>query len=63
MSVFNESRPSTLETATIEDNLTKIHNLILADYRLKVREIAETVGIGNGPRYRVGHILLEILGM
>jgi len=40
--------------------VTKIHDLVLADRRLKVREIAETVGI---PKVRVGHILHKILGM
>ena len=33
---------------------------MLADHRLKVREIAETVGISKDC---VGHILYEILGM
>ena len=40
--------------------MTKIHTLILADRRLKVHEIAETVGISKDC---VGHILHEILGM
>jgi len=38
--------------------VTKIHDLVLADRRLKIREMAETVGMS-----RVGHILHEILGM
>jgi hypothetical protein len=46
--------------ATTEDNVTKIHDLVLADRRLKVREKAETVGISKDC---VGHILHEILGM
>ncbi|XP_014485173.1 PREDICTED: uncharacterized protein LOC106749835 [Dinoponera quadriceps] len=46
--------------ATTEDNVTKIHDFVLADRRLKVREIAETVGISKD---RVGHILHKILGM
>jgi len=41
-------------------NVTKIHGLVLADRRLKIREIAETVGMS---KKRVGHILHEILGM
>ena len=45
---------------TMEDNVTKIHNLVLADGQLKVREISETVGISKD---RMGHILHEILGM
>ena len=42
--------------ATTEDNVKTIHDLVLADRRLKVREIAETVGISID---RVGHILHE----
>ena len=48
------------KTATTEDNVKKIHDLVLADRRLKVREIAETVGISKD---RVGYILHESLGM
>ena len=59
-SVFDEPRPGAPKTATMEENVTKIHDLVLADRRLKVREIAETVGISKD---RVGHILPEILGM
>jgi len=46
--------------ATTEDNVTKIRDLVLADRRLKVREIAETVRISED---RVGHILHDVLGM
>ena len=46
--------------ATTEDNVTKIHDLVLADRRLKVREKAETVGISKD---RMGHTLHEILDM
>jgi len=59
-SVFDETRPGAPKTATTEDNLTKIHDLVLADRRLKIREIAETVGMSKD---RVGHILHEMLGM
>ena len=59
-SVFDEPRPGAPNTATTEDNVTKIHDLVLADRRLKVREIAEGVGISKD---RVGHILHKILGM
>ena len=49
------------KTATTEDNMKKkSHDLVLADHRLKVREIAETVDIS---RDCVGHTLHEILGM
>ena len=40
--------------------MIKIHDLVLATRRLKIPEIAETVGISKDC---VGHILLEILGM
>jgi len=40
--------------------VTKIHDLVLADRRLKIGEIAETIGMSKD---RVGHNLLEILGM
>ena len=46
--------------ATTEDNVEKSHDLVLANRRLKVREIAETVGISKDC---MGHILHEILGM
>ena len=38
-SFFDESRPGAPKTATKEDNVPKIHDLVLADRRLKVREI------------------------
>ena len=59
MSFSDEPRPGALKTATTEDNVTKIHDLVLADRRLNMREIAERVGISKD---RVGHILHEILG-
>ena len=46
--------------AITEGNVTKIHDLIMADRRLKVHEIAETVGISKD---RMDQILHEILGM
>jgi len=58
--VFNEPRPGAPKSATTEDNVTKIHHLVLADHRLKIREIADTVGMSKD---RVGHILHEILFM
>jgi len=59
-SVFDEPRPGAPKTATAEDNVTKINDLVLADRRLKIREIDETVGMSKD---RVSHILHEILGM
>lgn len=55
-SAFEEPRSGTPKTATTEDKGTKIHDLVLVDRRVKVREIAETVGISKD---RVGHILHE----
>ncbi|XP_070855320.1 protein GVQW3-like [Drosophila suzukii] len=59
-SVFDEPRPGAPKTVTTEDNVTKIHDLVLADRRLKIREIPKTVGMSKD---RVNHILHEILGM
>ena len=59
-SVFNEPRPGALKTATTEDSVTKIYDFVMADRRLKVREIVETVCISKD---RVGHIPCEMLGM
>jgi len=59
-SVFDEPRPGAPKTATAEDNVRKIHDLVLADRRLNIREIAETVGMSKD---RVGHILREMLVM
>jgi len=58
-SVFDEPRPGAPKTVTMEDNVTQIHDLVLADRRLKLCKIAETVGMSKD---RVGHILHEILG-
>ncbi|KAF7276900.1 hypothetical protein GWI33_009672 [Rhynchophorus ferrugineus] len=59
-SVFDDLRPGVLKTATTEDDMTKIHDLVLAGRRLKMCEIAKTVGISKDC---VGHIPHEILGM
>ena len=59
-SVFYKPRPGAPKTATTEDNVKKVHDLVLADRRLYVCEIAETVGISKDC---VGHILHEILRM
>ena len=42
---FYEPRTGAPKSATTEDNVKKIHDLVLAGRRLKMREIAETVGI------------------
>lgn len=50
-------RPTTVTTT---DNIEKIHQMVLDDCRIKVREIAEAVGISIK---RVCHILTEELNM
>ena len=57
---WRPSKIGSTKTATTENNVTKTHDLALADRRLQVREIADTVGISKD---RVGHILHEILDM
>lgn len=41
MSVFDKPRPDTPKTAAIENNVTQIHDIVLTDHQLNVREIAE----------------------
>lgn len=52
-----EGRP---KSATTPEIVKKVHDMILDDRRIKVREIAEAVGIS---KERVGHILHEELHM
>ncbi|XP_023217468.1 putative uncharacterized protein FLJ37770 [Centruroides sculpturatus] len=59
-SVEDDPRSGRRSTAVTEENIDKVHNLVLADRRLKTREIAETTGISVD---RVHHILTENLGM
>ena len=61
MSVFDEPRSGAPKSATTEGNAKNIHDLVLADRRLKVREITETGGTFIS-KDCVGHILHEILG-
>lgn len=59
-STEDEPRSGRPLTATSEEVVDKIHDLVLADRRLKVRELATMTGISAE---RVGNILHEILGM
>jgi len=61
-SVFDEPRPGAPKTATTEDNVTKLHDLVLADRRLKIREIAETVGMSYNCLYGVSLVLHSCKG-
>ena len=59
-STSDEPRTGRPKTATNDEMVDKVHDVVLADRRLKLKEIAETIGISEE---RVGHILHEILGM
>jgi transposase len=53
----SEGRPKSAATPEI---IEQVHDMVLDDRRMKVGEIAETIGIS---KERVGYILLEELGM
>ncbi|KMQ83449.1 histone-lysine n-methyltransferase setmar [Lasius niger] len=59
-SLVDDERSGRQKTATTTDNIEKVHQMVLDDRRIKVREIAEAVGIS---KERVCHILTEDLGM
>src|SRR6476619_744441 len=44
-SVFDEERPGRPIEVTTEDMVNKIHDVVLADRRVKIREIADIVSI------------------
>ena len=44
---FDEPRPGIPKMAATEDNVTKIHDLLLTDRRFKLCDIAETIGISK----------------
>jgi len=52
-----EGRP---KSATAPEIIEQVHNMVLDDQRMKVREIAETIGIS---KEHVGYILHEELDM
>ena len=59
-SVFDEERPGRPIEVSTEDMVNKIHDVVLADRRVKIREIADIVNISIE---RVQNILHEKLGM
>lgn len=59
-SVFDEEHPGRPMEVTTEDMVNKIHDIVLADRRVKVREIADIVHISIE---RIQNILHEKLGM
>ncbi|XP_076546269.1 uncharacterized protein LOC143305669 [Osmia lignaria lignaria] len=56
----DDSRSGCPKTATTEEIITKVHNIVLQDRRMKVSEIAKDMGISDE---RVHHILTKELGM
>ena len=60
ISTSDAERPDRPKEKTSQKMIDKIHDVVLSDRRLKVREISGTVNTSMG---RVWHILLECLGM
>jgi transposase len=56
----DDSREGRPKIATTPEILEQVHDMVLDDRRMKVREIAETTGIS---KERVGYILHEKLDM
>lgn len=59
-SIFDEDRPGRPKEATTQEIVEKIHDIVLDDPKVKVRELAEAVGISTGS---VVSILHNDLGM
>ena len=56
----NAERPGRPEEVTSQEMIDKIHDIVLNDRRLKVRQISETVNISVGRAWHISH---ECLGM
>lgn len=59
-SLGDDERLGRPQTATTDDNIAQVHQMVLENRRIKVREIAEAMSIS---KERVCHILIENLGM
>ena len=59
-SLKDEERSGRPKTATTDDNIAQVHQILLDNRRIKVREIAEAM---NMSKERVCHVLHEDLGM
>jgi histone-lysine N-methyltransferase SETMAR len=59
-SLVDDPREGRPKSATTPEIIEQVHDMILDDQRMKVREIAETIGISKDS---VGYILHEELGM
>ena len=56
----DDERSRRPKTVTTDENIAKVHQMVLDDRRIKVREIAEVM---NMSKERVCHILNQHLGM
>lgn len=59
-SLGDDERSGRPKTVTTDDNIAKVHQMVLDDRRIKVREIAEAMKMS---KERVCHILNQDLGM
>jgi len=59
-SIFDEKRPGHPADVVTEEIVGKVHDIILADRRTKVREVAEAVGISYGTEINILHDKLSI---
>ncbi|XP_018310413.1 putative uncharacterized protein FLJ37770, partial [Mycetomoellerius zeteki] len=59
-SVFDEERPGHPADVVTEEIVEKVHDMILADRRTKVREVAEAIGVSYGMPFNILH---DNLGM
>ena len=59
-SLGDDERSGRPKTATADDNIAKVHQMVLDDRRIKVREIAEVMKMS---KERVCHILHQDSGM
>ena len=59
-SLGDDERSGRPKTATADDNIAKVHQMVLDDRRIKVREIPEVMKMS---KERVCHILHQDLGM
>ncbi|GFT95559.1 histone-lysine N-methyltransferase SETMAR [Trichonephila clavipes] len=60
MSLGDDERSGRPNTATTGVNIAKVHQMVLDDHRIKVREVAEVMNMSKG---HVCHILNQHLGM
>ncbi|GFT21120.1 histone-lysine N-methyltransferase SETMAR [Trichonephila clavipes] len=59
-SLEDDERSRRPNTETTDENIAKVHQMVLDDSRIKVREIAEVMNMSNE---RLCHILNQHLGM